>query len=146
LNLEASIMELGVDPATLKAEGEWMHLSIFGCPIPEPVLKHYIEAHSFYLTLPDATQVRWLAEALRLKLDVEALEIILRFSHQDHLLVRKIKILVHIAEAFEAYRFRFINEQPQRMKAFILLTYHGVRTAWKFCKGKFLCRRLKRLV
>jgi hypothetical protein len=139
-------MKPAVDSATLQAEGEWMHLSIFGNPIPEPVLQRYIEAHNFYLTLPDASQVRWLAEAVRLKLDVEALEIVLRYSQKDHLLVRKIKILVHVAEAFEAYRFRFINEEPQRMKAFTLLAYHGVRTAWKFCKGKFLCRRLKQLV
>ena len=139
-------MEPGFDSVTLKAEGEWMHFSIFGGPIPEPVLQRYIEAHNFYLTLPDPSQVRWLAEAVRLQLDVEALEIVLRFSHRDHLLVRKIKILIHIAEAFEAYRFRFINEQPQRVKAFTLLAYHGARTAWKFCKGRYLCRRLKQLV
>jgi hypothetical protein len=139
-------MESCVDPATLKVEGEWIHYSIFGSPIPGPVLQRYIEAHTIYLTIPDASQARWLAEAIHLKMDAEALEMVLRFSNKDHLLVRKIKILIHIAEAFEVYRFRFINEQPQRMKAFSLLAYHGARTAWKFCKGKWLCRRLKQLV
>jgi hypothetical protein len=139
-------MEVGVDPATLQTEGEWLHFSLFGSPIPETVLQRYIEAHDFYLASPDASQLRWLAQAVRLKLDLEALEIALRFSQKGHLLVRKVKILVHITEAFDAYRSRFINDHPQRFRAFALLAFHGFRTAWKFCKGKFLLWRFKQLV
>jgi hypothetical protein len=139
-------MEPGVDSATLKAEGDWLHRSIFGGPIPAALSRRYIEAHHFYLTAPDALQVHWLAEAVRLGMDAEALEMALRFSNKEHLLVRKIKILVHIAEAFDGYRCRFINEQPQRIKAFTLFACHGARTVWKFCKGRFLCWRLKQLV
>ena len=134
------------DPAHLRAEGELLHYSIFGSRIPEPVLQKYIEAHDYYLTSADESELNWMAKVVRLGLDVEALEIALRLSNKCHLLVRKVKILVHITEAFDAYRPRFVNETPRRVRAIFTLTFHGLRTLWKFLKGKFLLWRLKRLV
>ena len=130
----------------LRAEGEHLHSSIFGSRIPDPVLQKYVEAHQYYLTSPEESELTWMAEVIRLGLDVEALEIALRFSDKCHLLVRKVKILVHITEAFDAYRPRFVNEHPQRLRAIVILAFHGLRTVWKFLKGKFLLWRLNRLV
>ncbi len=132
--------------AYLRTEGERLHASIFGTSIPEPVLQKYIEAHLYYLTSPENSEVRWMSEAVRRGLDLEALEIALRFSHSGHLLVRKVKILVHIAEGFDAYRSWFINEKPRRAKAVVLLVGHLFQTGFKFLKGKFLLWRLKDLV
>jgi hypothetical protein len=134
------------DPAHLRAEGELLHLSIFDSPIPEPVLQKYIEAHDYYLTSPNESELRFMAEAVRRRLDLEALETALRRSDMGHLLVRKVKILIHIAEAYDAYRSRFINEYPQRWRAVAVLTFHVFRTGIKFLKGKFLLWRLKQLV
>jgi hypothetical protein len=134
------------DLTPLRSEGELLHHSIFGSRIPEPVLQKYIEAHHYYLTSAKESELRWMAEAVRLGLDLEALEIALRFSDNGHLLVRKAKILVHITEGFDAYRPRFINEQPRRSRAMGLLAGHVFQTGFKFLKGKFLLWRLNRIV
>ena len=134
------------DLAHLRTEGELLHTSIFGSPIPEPVLQKYIEAHQYYLTSPDQSELSWMNKVIRLKFDLEALEIALRFSNPRHWLVRKVKILVYITEAFDAYRLFFINEHPQRWRAILTLTFHGLKTSGKFLKGKFLLWRLNHLV
>lgn len=135
-----------VDSIDLRSEGELLHQAIFGNRIPEPVLQKYIEAHDYYLTSMDASELTWMAKVVQLGLDAEALEIALRLSDQCHPLVRKVKILVHIAEAFDTYRRQFVNEHPRRVRAIVILTFHGLRTGWKFLKGKFLIWRLNRLV
>ena len=134
------------DLAHLRTEGERLHDSIFGSRIPEPVLQKYIEAHNYYLTSPDKAELIWMSKVIQLGFDLEALEIALRFSNRYHLLVRKTKILVYITEAFDAYRPHFVNEDSQRLRAMVTLTFHGLRTASKFLKGKFLLWRLNRLV
>jgi hypothetical protein len=134
------------DLAQVRAEGELLHQSIFGSPIPEPVLEKYIEAHKYYLTSAEESELCWMAKVVRLGLDLEALEIALRLSDKGHLLVRKFKILVHITEAFDTYRSCFINEHPRRLGAIAILAFHFFRTASKFLKGKLLLWRLKRLV
>lgn len=139
-------METGANLPILQAEGVWLHYSLFHSPIPEPVLQKYIEAHTYYLTSAEEPQLRWLAESVRLRFDLEALELVLRFSDEGHLLVRKAKILVYITEAFDAYRSHFVNDHPHRIKAWTVLSFHGLRTAWKFFKGQFLLWRLKRRV
>ena len=134
------------DLAHLRTEGERLHTSIFGYPIPEPVLQKYVVAHNFYLRSPEKSELIWMSKVIRLGFDLEALEIALRFSNRDHLLVRKTKILIYITETFDAYRPLLINERPQRLRAMIALTFHGPRTASKFLKGKFLLWRLNHLV
>jgi len=134
------------DPAHLRAEGELLHYSVFGTRIPEPVLKKYIEAHHYYLRSAVQSELTWMAKAVELGLDLEALEIALRYSDKNHILVRKLKILVHITEAFGAYRRRFVNEHPQRLRAITVLAFHGFRTVSKFLKGKFLLWRLNQFV
>jgi hypothetical protein len=134
------------DLSHLKAEGELLHYSIFRSRIPEPVLEKYIEAHNYYLTSPDESELDWMAKAVGLGLDLEALEIALRLSNTCHPLVRKARILVHITEAFDAYRPRFINEAPRRWGAIAILAFHAFQTMTKYLKGKFLLWRLNKLV
>jgi len=134
------------DQAHLRTEGELLHDSIFGSPIPEPVLQKYVEAHNYYLISPDKSELIWMSKVIQLGFDLEALEIALRFSNRYHLLVRKTKILIYITEAFDAYRPYFVNENSQRLGAMVTLTFHGLRTTWKFLKGKFLLWRLNHLV
>ena len=132
--------------AHLRTEGDLLHASIFGSPIPEPVLQKYIEAHQYYLTSPDQSELSWMNKVIRFRFDLEALEIVLRFSNPRHGLVRKVKILVYITEAFDAYRPLFINERPQRFRAIVTLAFHSLKTTGKFLKGKFLLWRLNHLV
>lgn len=134
------------DLVRLRTEGELLHYFIFGRQIPEPVLQKYVEAHHYYLTSSDESELSWMAKVVRLGFDWEALEIALRRSEKDHLLVRKVKILIHITEAFDVYRSWFINEHPRRIGAIVLLAFHAFRTAVKYLKGKFLLWRLKQLV
>jgi hypothetical protein len=134
------------DLTPLRAEGELLHYSIFGSRIPEPVLQKYLEAHRYYLTSVNESELRWMSKAVHLGFDLEALEIALRFIDKNHLLVRKVKILVHITEGFDAYRARFVNEHPRRSRAILLLAGHVFQTGFKFLKGKFLLWRLERIV
>jgi hypothetical protein len=134
------------DLAQLRTEGELLHISIFGNQIPEPVLQKYIEAHNYFLTSPEKSDLNWMNKVIQLKFDLEALEIALRFSNPYHPLVCKVKILVSITEVFDAYQPLFINIHTRRIRAIVTLTFHGLRTVGKVLKGKFLLWRLNRLV
>jgi hypothetical protein len=74
--------------------------------------------------------------------DLEALEFALRAQQPDHVLCRKLKLLIYITEAFPEYYDDFVNENPRRVGAFFRLVLHSLRTVCKQLKAFWLLRNL----
>ncbi|MFC2166795.1 hypothetical protein ACFLQZ_02400 [Acidobacteriota bacterium] len=127
----------------LKSEARALHRSVFNADIPQEVSEKYMRAHDYYLLEATEKDLLWMKRTLQRGLDLEALEFALRIIKKKHILVKKIKILVYISESFCAYYSTFVNERPQRGKAFALLSYHLIRSAYKFLKGSFLLLLLR---
>lgn len=115
-----------------------LHRFVFNSDVSQDVSEKYVLAHDYYLTGATNKDLLWMKRALQLGLDLEALEIALRIIKKNHILVQKIKILVYISESFTAYYGAFVNEHPQRRNAFFILSFHLIRSVYKFLKGTFL--------
>ncbi|OGL51390.1 MAG: hypothetical protein A3C43_06910 [Candidatus Schekmanbacteria bacterium RIFCSPHIGHO2_02_FULL_38_11] len=129
----------------LLSESCALHRAIFSSNAPPDVSKKYVIAHDYYLTETTDKDLLWMKRALQLGLDLEALEIVLRIVSKEHILVRKVKILVYICESFCAYYSAFVNEHSQRGNALAILFYHATRSVYKFLKGTFLLLRYRGL-
>lgn len=80
---------------------------------------------------------------VRSRADLEALEVALRLTGAtgpEHILVRKTKVLVMLAESFPDYDRLFINRDQSSLRAFSALTLSAFRTAYKAAKGMTLLR------
>ncbi len=122
----------------LKREARALHLCVFNSEIPLDVLEKYVMAHDHYLTKVRNAELIWMKKALQQGLDLEALEFALRIFNKEHILVKKFKILVYISESFSDYYNVFVNERPQRRKAFLILSFHLLQSVYKFLKGSVL--------
>ncbi len=122
----------------LKNEARALHRFVFHSDIPQNLLEKYVMAHDYYLTEATDKELLWMKRARKRGLDLEALEFVLRIFNKNHILVRKIKILVYISESFSAYYNVFVNEHPQKGKALVLLLYHLLRSVYKVLKGSVL--------
>lgn len=122
----------------LVSEARTLHRFVFNSDVPQDVSEKYVMSHDYYLTEATDKDLLWMKRALQRGLDLEALEIALRIIKKNHILVRKIKILVYISESFTAYYGAFVNERSQRRNAFAILSFHLIRSVYKFLKGTFL--------
>jgi hypothetical protein len=132
--------EVSCDPGQLRREASALHWAAFGREVPEEVAQRYAEAHGVALLRVDITQSRWMQRVLEEGTDLEALEFALRTRRPDHVLCRKLKLLIYITEAFPEYYTDFVNEAPRRVGAFFRLALHGVRTLCKQLKAWWLLR------
>lgn len=82
-----------------------------------------------------------MAHAVEGDADLEALEVALRLAGGDHVLVRKVRLLVALAEASPAYFDVFVNERPRRLRAWAQLAGHAARSAMKIAAGWTLLAR-----
>jgi hypothetical protein len=125
----------------LRREASALHRAVFGRDIPEEIAVRYAKAHPLTLSGADGSQWTWMQRVLNAGFDVEALEMVLRIRQPDHVLCRKIKVLVYISEAFPEYYADFVNEEPRRARIVFSLALHGLRTLLKGLKGWWLVRR-----
>jgi hypothetical protein len=119
----------------LEAEAAALHTALFGGDVPDDIAGHYAAAHAHALTRVTDAERQWMARAVETRADLEALEIALRVLRPGHVLTRKMRLLVYLAEASPRYYCRFVNEEPRRVRAFFALIRHGARTMLKFAKG-----------
>jgi hypothetical protein len=132
------------DERSLVAEAAALHRALFDRELPEEIGRHYAAAHPHALTKVTEAERHWMARALQARSDLEALEVAVRLLRPDHILTRKMKLLVYLAEASPDCYDRFVNEEPCRAGACVALVWHGMRTLFKFLKGCFIleARRL----
>src|ERR1041384_7226029 len=109
------------NPGQLRREVSALHRAAFGRDVPEEVAQQYAEAHRIALLQVNITQSRWMERAIEAGTDLEALEFSLRVQQPDHVLCRKLKLLIYITEAFPQYYGDFVNETPRRVGAFFRL-------------------------
>jgi hypothetical protein len=130
------------DPGQLRREAAALHRAVFGREVPEEVAQRYAEAHRAAMLRVDTTQARWMQRVLEEGTDLEALEFALRTWQPDHILCRKLKLLVYITEAFPEYYSDFVNEAPRRVDALLRLALHSLRSLYKELKARSLLRSL----
>jgi len=127
-----------VDPSSLVIEAIAFHKIVFNSKPTQELIKKYIKAHEYYILDKNDKERIWFKKVISLGLDLEALEIVLRFKNQGHILVRKMKILIYLAESNPAYYNSFVNERARRTKAILILFFFSLRTFYKLLKGMFL--------
>ena len=121
--------------AALEREAEHLHASFFRRPAPPAVLERYAAAHSMALPEPGERTRRLIDAVVERRLDVEAVELFLRWRRRDRALSRKVQILFYLVEVRKDYYADFINQRPGVARAVGALLAAVVRTAWKFVKG-----------
>ncbi len=126
----------------LLREAATLHRAAFDREVPEEVARRYAAAHRALSRITDAERA-WMKRALDEDLDLEALEAAARRDRPDHVLCRKFKALLYVAEASPEYYADFVSDEPRRFQAFLSLMGHGVRTLFKRLKGRALLRRLE---
>ena len=117
------------------AEVAAIHRALFGCDAPDEIARLYAAAHPHALARVTGDEQQWMARAVEGRWDLEALEVAVRVLRGDHVLTRKMKLLVYLAEASPEYYARFVNEEPRRVTAFCRLAWQGGRTMLKLLKG-----------
>jgi hypothetical protein len=127
-----------MDEQALKAEADALHRALFGRDLPAEIARRYAEAHAHALTKITEAERGWMVRAAGA--DLEALEIAVRRRSPDHVLTRKMKLLVYLCEASPEYFDVFVNESPRRLAAFFALAWQAVRTSLKLLKGRLVLR------
>jgi hypothetical protein len=133
---------MSCDPIQLRREASALHRAAFGRDVPNEVAQKYVEAHHVVRSLVDITESNWMQRVLAKRIDLEALEVSLRSRQPDHVLCHKFKLLVYIAESFPQYYVDFVNEERRRFEGFYSLALYGLRTVYKYLKGRWLLRTL----
>jgi len=133
---------MSCDPEQLVQEAFALHRAVFGFEPPEHVGQHYLEAHRCVLLNIDDAESKWMRRVIEIGADIEALELVFRIRQPGRVLCHKLKLLVYITEAYPEYYCYFVNENPQRLWAFSMLTLHSLRTLYKYFKGLCLLRSL----
>jgi hypothetical protein len=129
------------DESALKDEARALHRAIFGAEIPDELARRYVEAHAFCIKDASAADRDWMRRAVAARADLEALEIALRVRSPRHVLVRKARILVYLAESLPQYYDRFVNDRPRRAAGWCVLAGAALRTGYKLAKGRLLLLR-----
>ena len=124
----------------LLAESHALHRALFGGDAPAELAKRYVDAHAFQLRRVTEVEQAWMKSVVSRRADLEALEVALRLSGADHVLTRKAKVLVCLAEASPEYDRTFVNREDATARALVALAVAAVRTASKAVKGAILLR------
>jgi hypothetical protein len=124
---------------TLAEEVRYLHDSLFAVTLDDEVVHRYAAAH--LKLFPNEETSLPVARVVSRRLDVEAVEFVLRRRQAGAQLTRKIKILCYLVEVRNAYQSEFFTTKSERTRAAVLLSAAVVRSIWKLCKGEYLVRR-----
>ncbi len=119
----------------LAREAEYFHWRFFRRPAPAQVVERYVAANRLCFPETDDRARRMLEQIVDRRLDVEAVELYLRWRRGDRLLTRKIQILFYLVEVRAAYYADFVNRKPGLARALAALLAGVAGTAWKCIKG-----------
>jgi len=128
------------DTATLEREVRYLHGAFFERDAPPEIVDRYIRANRVCVPEDQGSQRRIVCMISR-RLDVEAVELALRWRRVDMLLTRKIQILFYLVEVRRDYYGYFINQDSGRLRAWTALVSSIPCSLWKFAKGTFLIWR-----
>ena len=123
--------------AELLDEAEHIHRVLFRRPMPPLVGQRYLAAHAFHCRGPEASSK--IAQVLRERLDLEAVELALR--RRDPAITRKAQIVLYAIETLPEYQDEMVNARDRRLAAWLILGAQTFRSAWKLLKGRVASRR-----
>jgi hypothetical protein len=122
----------------LREEVRCFHAALFREVVPPELEEAYVQAHRYYgREEPGGID---LATIVARKLDVEAIELVLRRKRPA--LTRKLRLLLYLAEARPSHYRRLVNEADRPVRAWLSLGGAVLRTGFKYVKGRLLLRRL----
>jgi hypothetical protein len=126
-------------PLPLNAEARYFHRCLFQREPDELTVARYEAAHcQLFANEPPSSTV---AHIIERRLDVEAIEFVLRRRGRAPELTRKLQTLSYLVEARAPYLDQFVNLKPSRLRAWSKLTAATLGALWKVCKGEYLIRR-----
>jgi hypothetical protein len=136
-----------VDPASLRREAEYLARSVFGLGLNSADAERYANADSALAIAshdPDGSQRALLTRAIDDRLDLEAIELVLRLSNRRNVVTMKVHVLAFLLESDPRHVRRFLADRPQRVRALLSIAGHAARAPWKYLRGSMLLRRLRR--
>lgn len=131
-----------IQAASLAAEVDYFHQSLFRKSTPKAVIERYVEAHHprFHRVF-DPSDLIAVSAVVRQRLDVEAVEFELRCKKKGHALSKKLQILSFLLEVRAEYYDFFVNTSESRITACLKLAAALLMTPFKRLKGKYLVWR-----
>lgn len=122
----------------LSSEAQYFHQCLFAGKLDGAVVARYVQANEVFFKNIDSTFVQKIIEK---KLDVQAVELVLRHQNSQNILTKKIQILLYLLEVRSAYLPYFLNDQDRFFSAIFILAQSLLRTAYQYVKGRFLVWR-----
>ncbi len=133
------------DPCSLcETEGRKIYAAVFGCEIPPTVLERFVGAAKRLNATVPQPEVDRCTRALLACPDLEALELVARYSRRLPLLSRKFQLMAYLAETLPENQPRFINQRSSFLGGLLSVAGAGLRTAWKMVAGLWLLRSVPR--
>lgn len=121
----------------MTGEADALYRVLFGRAAPPEVARRYEEGHAAALPGVTPEEQAWMDRAVASGCDLEAVEIRARRRDPGHVLCRKLRFMLYVAEAHPDSCADLVNESPSRVRAFLSLARHGFRTLRK--RLKFWC-------
>ena len=130
-----------LDGEALEREAAFFYRTLFGGEVSADICQRYTEAHHHYGLWPDRGQETTVCRVIRGGLDAEAVEVSLRQHVDWHLLTRKMRVIIYLAETSGWHDTVFLNRECRPLTAYWALFFGGLRTGYKRVKGRYLVWR-----
>ncbi len=127
--------------AKLHLEAEYFCQKLFGRIVPKDVAERYAKAWNHCFPDADPSFQAKIDLIVAHQLDVEAIEVALRYRRPDNLLTKKIKILFYLLEVRAEFLPYFVNFEHHVVRAMALLIWSLVYGPLKILKGCLLVWR-----
>src|SRR3954466_6937101 len=96
---------------TLAEEVRYIHDCFFSQPLDPAVIERYVAANRLCLPDLDSRSAAIVDRIVTKRLDLEAIEVVLRRWRPNNFLTKKVQILFYLLEVRSDYYDRFINAQ-----------------------------------
>jgi SAM-dependent methyltransferase len=132
------------EAATLEKEVKYFHRAIFKTDPPSEVIERYVAANRVCFPEADLEARRTIDTILDRRLDLEAIEFVLRLRGRGGVLTKKIQILFYLIEVRSQYYRYFVNQREAFWPALAALLFSMMRTVYQLVKGSILVWRVSR--
>ena len=124
-------------------EVTFFHQCYFKTRLAEEVIERYITANRQVLPPADEPSAKMLNELVSRKLDIEAVEFVLRLKNRENLLSKKLQILFFLLEVRRDYIFYFFCFKRGKIQAIAGILSAVMLSIGKYVKGSYLLWRHK---
>ena len=126
---------------SLASQARYFHQAFFKGELDQEVIDRYIAANRHCFPDIDARSKRLADRVVSERLDVEAVEFVLRRTRHNTIVTKKLNILFYLVEVRSRYFSLFVNEEKRRLRALVSLGLSAAAAVYKLAKGKYLLRK-----